>query len=77
MGTFAGFYGEQKIKEELKEEYTKNLIKLLNAGGMMQFESVNLFGKEIGLLKELTPNEDGVVHFHYNYFGDEAWETAG
>ena len=77
MGTFAGFYGEQKIKEELKEAYTKNLIKLLNAGGMMQFESVNLFGKEIGLLKELTPNEDGVVHFHYNYFGDEAWETAG
>lgn len=77
MGTFAGFYGEQKIKEELKEEYTKNLIKLLNAGGMMQFENVNLFGTEIGLIKELTPNEKGVVHFHYNYFSDEAWETAG
>lgn len=77
MGTFAGFYGEQKIKEELKEEYITNLKKVLEHGGMMQFEKVNLFGEEIALLKELTPNENGYISFHYNYFGDEAWETAG
>lgn len=77
MGTFAGFYGEQKIKEKVKEEYISNLKKVLEHGGMMQFEKVNLFGEEIALLKELTPNENGYITFHYNYFGDEAWETAG
>lgn len=77
MGTFAGFYGEQKIKEELKEEYINNLTKLLYSGGMMQFETVNLFGEEIALLKELIPDKNGRISFHYNYFGDEAWETAG
>lgn len=77
MGTFAGFYGNQEIKEELKQEYIDNVKKLIKFGGMMQFEKVNLFDKEIALLKTPEANDRNIISFHYNYFGDEAWETAG
>lgn len=76
MGTFAGYLGEMNIREEKREEFTRNMLKLLNHGGMMQFEHVNIFGKEIALMKPPIPNDEGDVYFHFNYFEDRGWETA-
>ena len=51
MGTFGGYTGSMSISDKKKEEFTKNLLKLLNYGGMMQLDEVCLYGKEITLIK--------------------------
>lgn len=64
------------ISEESREEFTRNVMKLLNYGGMMQFEMVYLHGKEIHLLKPVELDKNGYAEFHYNYFEDDVWERA-
>lgn len=46
MGTFAGYTGKMDIPEEKRECFGKQMMKILNYGGMMQFEKVSLFGHE-------------------------------
>lgn len=77
MGTFGGYSGSKKIPEDKKEIFSQQMLKILNYGGMMNFEAIQLYGKEMGLLKpiEIKTRED--VWFHYNYFEDNFWETAG
>lgn len=78
MGTFLGYYGERKIPEGRREEFEERLLRLLDQGGMLQAEEVNLYGKRVFLLKKLEPDcEDNTVSFCYNYFEDSTWETAG
>ena len=76
MGTFGYYTGCMNIPEDKREEFTKLVLKLLNVGGMIQFEKVRIFGKEIALIKPPEPDENGRVAFHYNYFEDSAWETV-
>lgn len=76
MGTFAEYSGTFSIPEEKREQFTAHMLKLLNYGGMMQFETVSLYGCELYLLKPVRELSDGKVNFHYNYFEDDAWETA-
>ena len=52
MGTFGGYTGSMSISDKKKKEFTKNLLKLLNYGGMMQLDKVCMYGKEIGFLTE-------------------------
>ena len=78
MGSFVKVYGDPKITDpEKKEAFIEGAKKLIHEGGMMQFETVNMFGKEIALIHPPEVDEDGEIYFHYNYFGDCAWETAG
>ena len=42
----------------------------------MQFEEISMYGHDMGLLKPVEMYPGGKVHFHYNYFEDDAWETA-
>lgn len=77
MGVFGGYSGAMKIPEEKKELFVKSMSKLLNYGGMMSFELVKMYGCELGLLKPVEILPEGEVSFHYNYFEDDAWETAG
>ena len=72
MGVFCDYIGDKKIPDDLKNEFNKNMITLLQRGGMMQFEKVALFGKEISLLKQLEEDEEGKIHFIYNYIEDDA-----
>ena len=37
MGTFGGYTGQMRIKEEQKELFAKQIMKILNYGGMMSF----------------------------------------
>ena len=76
MGVFCDYLGDMNIPDELKDEFNKNMITLLQRGGMMKFEKVSLFGKELSLLKPLEEDEEGKIHFFYNYFEDDAWESA-
>ena len=76
MGTFLNYYGDDEILETKREEYIKNVKKVLKYGGMVQFDNVKLFDKEIGLISPPTPDENGKIIFHYNIFEDDSWESA-
>lgn len=76
MGTFGRYVGEVIIPDNMKEEFCASMLKLLQCGGMMQFEKVSLYGKEIALISPVEPDESGKVSFFYNYMGDELWEDA-
>lgn len=77
MGTYAGYTGGMDILEEERDDFTEKMLKLLNYGGMMNFEVVNMFGIELGLIKQVELDENGRAFFHYNYFEDDIWEDAG
>lgn len=77
MGTFGNYTGKMCIPEDKKEAFSNDLQKLLFYGGMMQFDKVCIFGKKIILMKPVEPDQDGNMYFHYNYFEDDAWESAG
>lgn len=66
MGTYAEYSGTLSIPEEKREQFTAHMLKLLNYGGMMQFETVRLYGLELYLLKPVRELTDGKVSFHYN-----------
>lgn len=77
MGTFGGYTGSMNISDKKKNEFTKNLLKLLHYGGMMQLDKVCMYGKEIMLIKPVELDEERKAYFHFNYFEDDAWESAG
>ena len=77
MGTFGGYTGQTYIKEEQKEQFTRQIMKILNYGGMMSFEAINMYGSELGLLIPAKIFSGGECRIWYNYFEDTSWETAG
>lgn len=77
MGTFASYIGNVIIPEERKAEFNNNMIKLLQNGGMVTFNRVSLYGKDISLISPVVLNEEGKCYFYYNYFEDDSWEDAG
>lgn len=76
MGTFCDYSGNISIPEELKKEFNENMIKLLNRGGMVQFEHVQMYGQKIDLITPVEVDETGKAHFFYNYNEDDSWESA-
>ncbi len=76
MGTFACYAGEMNIPEEKRNCFGKQMMKLLNYGGMMQIEQVSLFGRKLVLLSPVELSEEGDVSFWYNYFEESSWENA-
>lgn len=77
MGTFGSYTGSMKIAEEKKETFGRQVEKILNYGGMMQFEQISMYGYALGLLKPIELDPEGRIRFHYNYFEDDGWESAG
>lgn len=78
MGTFLGYFGDQTIPEEKREEFNQRVLTILNQGGMLDLEDVSLFGKRVWLLKPplALPGKD-TIPFCYNYFEQDSWESAG
>lgn len=76
MGTYGCYTGKMNIPEEKKDEFARQAAKLLNFGGMMQFEQISMYGHDMGLLKPVELYPGGKVYFHFNYFEDDSWETA-
>lgn len=77
MGTFGGYTGGQNIPENQRKKFAEQMEQILNLGGMMQFEEISMYGHEMGLLKPVKLYPGGKVHFYYNYFEDDSWESAG
>ncbi len=77
MGTYGEYTGRMIIPEGKKEEFAKWVVKLLNYGGMMQFEQISMYGHDMALLKPLELYPGGKVEFYFNYFEDDVWEDAG
>ncbi|MDO4268652.1 MAG: hypothetical protein Q4C73_09265, partial [Eubacteriales bacterium] len=77
MGTFAGYYGDRVVPPERREEFSARVLTILQEGGMMRIEPINLYDKSIYLLSPLKANEKGDILFSYNYFENSFWETAG
>ena len=77
MGTFARYTGKMDIPEEKRECFGRQMMKILNYGGMMQFEKVLLFGHELLLLSPLELSSEGKVDFWYNYFEESSLENGG
>ena len=78
MGTFLGYFGDQTIPEEKREEFNQRVLTILDQGGMLDLENVSLFGKRVWLLKppQALPGKDTIL-FCYNYFEQDTWETGG
>ena len=77
MGTFACYTGAMNIPEEKRDCFGRQMMKLLNYGGMMELEQASLFGRELILLSPAELSEEGEVDFWYNYFEESSWENAG
>lgn len=77
MGTFAGYTGKMKIAEEKRACFGRQMMKLLNYGGMMRPEQVSMFGRELILISPVELSREGKVNFWYNYFEESRWEDAG
>lgn len=75
MGTYIEYTGAGKIPESKKQEFNENIQKLLQRGGMVQFDPVRMFGKQIALIRPVEFS-DAENEFHYNYFEDDSWESA-
>lgn len=77
MGTYANvFSGGGSIPENKREKFSKRLESLFQAGGMMEIESVQLYGKTVRIIRKAAMHEYG-MRFSYNYFEDSIWEMAG
>lgn len=76
MGNFACYCGSYRIPEEKKEEFSNYMMKILNYGGMMELESVTLYGCDLALLVPVDIDSTQPVSFSYNYFEDDVQETA-
>lgn len=76
MGTAAALYREGDIPGDKKEEFITRMEMLLQAGGMMECNWIEMCGKELVTLKKVTMCDDE-VEFDYNYFEDDIWEDAG
>lgn len=78
MGTFAGIFVEKKdnIPECKRDEFANRIEKLYQAGGMMEIQPIQLYGKKVATIRKATMTESG-MDFYYNYFEDDCWENAG
>lgn len=77
MGTFGNYWGNCRIEDDKKSVFDEQITKVLNYGGMMSFEQISMYGHKMGLLKPFEIYPGGSMDFHFNYFEDDSWETAG
>ncbi len=77
MGTFGGYSGPKIISVDKIEEFSNAVSKILYYGGMMHLRNVEMYSKKIILLDPVTIKTGEDVHFYYNYFEEDSWETAG
>lgn len=76
MGTFAYYTGQVLIPEDKKQEFNENMMILLQQGGMVNLDTVNLYDKKIVLMNPIQFDKEGKSYFNYSYFEDDPWEDA-
>ena len=77
MGTFVGVMGNVSIPKEQWETYVEQMLTVLTQGGMMQYDTIQLYGKNIMLAHKPEFDTDrGVVDWQYNYIENDYWEQC-
>ena len=77
MGTFVGIAGEVSIPEERQREYVAQIMTVLTHGGMLQSETIRLFGRFVTLIHFPEFDVDsGHLEFNYNYLENRCWECC-
>lgn len=65
MGAYAGYQGKTRIAKRDQIAFSRQMVKILNYGGMMNFDVVYALDHEIGRLREagktLSGREDGLL----------------
>lgn len=77
MGTFANLFGEMKIPEEKREEFSKRIQTIFEKGGLMDISYVQIYDVVLYLLKPPEFDENGKLHAVYSYFEQSIWEDCG
>ena len=77
MGTFVGVMGDVSIPKEHWEIYVTQMLAVLTQGGMMQYDTIQLYGKNIILIHKPEFDTDrGIVEWQYNYIENDYWEPC-
>ena len=77
MGTYVGVMGDVSIPKEHWETYAAQMLTVLTQGGMMQYDTIQLYGKNIMLIQKPEFDTDrGVVDWQYNYIENDYWEPC-
>lgn len=77
MGTFANLFGEMKIPEEKREEFSKRVQTIFEKGGLMDISYVQIYDVVLYVLKPTQFDENGKLHALYSYFEQSIWEDCG
>lgn len=76
MGTYVDYDGAMKIPEDKREEFLSRVQKAINLGGIMDVETVSIYGKKLFLLKPVEISKDTSTILDFSYFEDDRWEPA-
>ena len=76
MGSYAAYYGSYNISEDKQAVFVKQMLRVLDLGGMMDTTEVKMFDQTLTLLQPVGKIKEDKIYFHYNYFEDRGWETA-
>ena len=77
MGTFVGLIGDISIPKGHLETCVAQMLAVLTQGGMMQYDTIQLYGKNIMLIHKPEFDTDrGVVDWQYNYIENDYWEPC-
>ena len=76
MGKYVWYSGAADYPLEKRKRIKENILKMLDAGGMMQIESVKNNNHELYVLSKPEKDQNNRILWNYNYFEDDMWETA-
>mgnify|MGYP004666729785 CR=1 FL=1 len=77
MGTFIGIAGDVSVPEERQRGYVAQIMTVLTHGGMLQSETIRLFGRFVTLIHFPEFDVDsGCLEFNYNYLENRCWERC-
>ena len=75
MGKYVWYSGAADYPLEKRKRIKENILKMLDAGGMMQIESVKNNNHELYVLSKPEKDQNNRILWNYNYFEDDMWET--
>ena len=76
MGKYVWYSGAADYPLEKRKRIKENILKMLDAGGMMQIESVKNNNHELYVLSKPEKDQNNRILWNFNYFEDDMWEAA-
>ena len=77
MGIFVDLYGERKIPENKREEFSKRIQTIFEKGGLMNSSYICMYDTPIYLLKPAKFDMFGQIRATYSYFSQSFHEECG